>query len=122
MNRRRKLLLALGAGAIAAPLACFAQPQAKLRRVGFLYFASRQSALESGRYELFVQGMRELGYAEGKNYEVVARFADGVSERELTDFVASRLSVHKRPRAVRFLAELPRNAMGKPQKRLLPPV
>jgi len=48
--------------------------------------------------------------------------ADGVSERELTDFVASRLSVHKRPRAVRFLAELPRNAMGKPQKRLLPPV
>jgi len=81
MNRRRKLLLALGASAIAAPLACFAQPQGSLRRVGFLYFASRQSALESGRYELFVQGMRELGYAEGRNYELVARFADGVSER-----------------------------------------
>jgi fatty acid CoA ligase FadD36 len=48
--------------------------------------------------------------------------ADGVSEAELTDFVAARLSVHKRPRAVRFLAELPRNAMGKPQKGLLPPL
>ncbi|MFI0719067.1 AMP-binding protein [Streptomyces sp. NPDC021224] len=48
--------------------------------------------------------------------------ADGVSATELTDFVAARLSVHKRPRTVRFLAELPRNAMGKPQKRLLPPV
>jgi fatty acid CoA ligase FadD36 len=48
--------------------------------------------------------------------------AEGVAERELTDFVAARLSVHKRPRAVRFLAELPRNAMGKPQKRLLPPL
>lgn len=48
--------------------------------------------------------------------------ADGVSAAELTDFVAARLSVHKRPRAVCFLAELPRNAMGKPQKRLLPPV
>jgi fatty acid CoA ligase FadD36 len=47
--------------------------------------------------------------------------ADGVSAAELTDFVAARLSVHKRPRTVRFLAELPRNAMGKPQKRLLPP-
>jgi fatty acid CoA ligase FadD36 len=45
--------------------------------------------------------------------------ADGVSGAELTDFVAARLSVHKRPRAVRFLAELPRNAMGKPQKGLL---
>ncbi|WP_329132607.1 acyl-CoA synthetase [Streptomyces sp. NBC_01476] len=48
--------------------------------------------------------------------------ADGVSAAELTEFVASRLSVHKRPRAVRFLPELPRNAMGKPQKRLLPPL
>jgi fatty acid CoA ligase FadD36 len=48
--------------------------------------------------------------------------ASGVSEAELTDFVAARLSAHKRPRAVRFLAELPRNAMGKPQKRLLPPL
>jgi fatty acid CoA ligase FadD36 len=48
--------------------------------------------------------------------------ADGVAAQELTDFVASRLSAHKRPRAVRFLAELPRNALGKPQKRLLPPL
>jgi fatty acid CoA ligase FadD36 len=45
----------------------------------------------------------------------------GVGAGELTDFVASLLSAHKRPRRVVFLAELPRNAMGKPQKRLLPP-
>ncbi|MFJ4409823.1 AMP-binding protein [Streptomyces sp. NPDC088910] len=48
--------------------------------------------------------------------------ADGVTAAELTDYVATRLSVHKRPRMVRFLPELPRNAMGKPQKKLLPPV
>ena len=48
--------------------------------------------------------------------------ADGVGERELIDFVARSLSVHKRPRVVRFLEELPRNAMGKPQKKLLPPL
>ncbi|MFJ6721909.1 AMP-binding protein [Streptomyces sp. NPDC091259] len=45
--------------------------------------------------------------------------AEGVSGAELTDFVAAHLSVHKRPREVRFVASLPRNAMGKPQKRLL---
>ncbi|MFG2296307.1 AMP-binding protein [Streptomyces sp. NPDC048603] len=45
--------------------------------------------------------------------------AEGVTGNELTDFVAARLAVHKRPREVRFLAELPRNAMGKPQKKLL---
>jgi malonyl-CoA/methylmalonyl-CoA synthetase len=34
-------------------------------------------------------------------------------ERELVDHVASELAPHKRPREVRFLDELPRNAMGK---------
>ncbi|GGS92587.1 MULTISPECIES: AMP-binding protein [Streptomyces] len=45
--------------------------------------------------------------------------AEGVTGAELTDFVAAHLSVHKRPREVRFVASLPRNAMGKPQKKLL---
>ncbi|MEU4897458.1 acyl-CoA synthetase [Streptomyces sp. NPDC044780] len=54
--------------------------------------------------------------------EIVAYVvADGIGERELIDFVAAQLSVHKRPRKVRFLEALPRNAMGKPQKKLLPP-
>ncbi|POM24028.1 Long-chain-fatty-acid--CoA ligase [Actinomadura rubteroloni] len=39
--------------------------------------------------------------------------ADGASAGELTEFVASRLSVHKRPRAVHLVDSLPRNAMGK---------
>ncbi|TYK47875.1 acyl-CoA synthetase [Actinomadura decatromicini] len=39
--------------------------------------------------------------------------ADGVAARELTDFVAGRLSVHKRPRVVHLVEALPRNAMGK---------
>ncbi|MGW6703889.1 AMP-binding protein [Streptomyces sp. NPDC054956] len=47
--------------------------------------------------------------------------AEGVTGAELTDFVAAHLSVHKRPREVRFVAEIPRNAMGKPQKKLLLP-
>lgn len=45
--------------------------------------------------------------------------AQGVTGPELTDFVAAHLSVHKRPREVRFVAAIPRNAMGKPQKKLL---
>ena len=38
---------------------------------------------------------------------------------ELVDFVARTLSAHKRPRQVRFVDALPRNAMGKVQKQLL---
>jgi malonyl-CoA/methylmalonyl-CoA synthetase len=39
---------------------------------------------------------------------------------ELADHVARLLSPHKRPRDVRFLDELPRNEMGKVQKKRLP--
>jgi fatty acid CoA ligase FadD36 len=45
--------------------------------------------------------------------------AGGLTGGELIDFVARTLSVHKRPREIRFVPELPRNAMGKIQKRLL---
>jgi malonyl-CoA/methylmalonyl-CoA synthetase len=41
------------------------------------------------------------------------------SERELSDHVAATLAPHKRPREVRFLGELPRNAMGKVVKQRL---
>lgn len=40
-------------------------------------------------------------------------------EAELIDFVAGTLSGHKRPRQIVFVDELPRNAMGKVQKKVL---
>jgi malonyl-CoA/methylmalonyl-CoA synthetase len=39
-----------------------------------------------------------------------------VGERDLIDHVARELAPHKRPREVRFLDALPRNAMGKVRK------
>jgi putative ABC transport system substrate-binding protein len=79
--KRRSVLIAIGAGAIVAPLSVFAQRSSKSAVVGFIYFGSRHSAIEAGRYPAFVQGMRELGYVEGKNLVIEARFADGKPER-----------------------------------------
>jgi fatty acid CoA ligase FadD36 len=45
--------------------------------------------------------------------------AGDVAERELIEFVSGQLSHHKRPRQIRFVDALPRNEMGKVQKRLL---
>ena len=42
-----------------------------------------------------------------------------VEEAVLIDLVASELSHHKRPREIRYMDALPRNAMGKVQKKLL---
>ncbi|MFC4375434.1 acyl-CoA synthetase [Nocardia halotolerans] len=51
---------------------------------------------------------------------VVARstVSDGLGA-ELTDYVEAQLSAHKRPREIRFADSLPRNAMGKVQKKQL---
>ena len=47
---------------------------------------------------------------------VVARDGEAPDERELIDHVVATLTPHKRPREIRFVAALPRNAMGKVQK------
>ncbi|HEY2318861.1 MAG TPA: acyl-CoA synthetase [Solirubrobacteraceae bacterium] len=47
---------------------------------------------------------------------VVLRDGASVPESELVDHVTGQLAPHKRPRDVRFVAELPRNDMGKLQK------
>ena len=44
---------------------------------------------------------------------------EGIDPAALSQFVAEQLSVHKRPREVRIVAALPRNAMGKVQKHAL---
>ena len=43
------------------------------------------------------------------------------SEDELSGHVADMLAPHKRPRLVHFMDELPRNEMGKVQKKRLEP-
>ncbi|WP_211261430.1 acyl-CoA synthetase [Pseudonocardia acaciae] len=45
--------------------------------------------------------------------------ADGARAEDLIQHVAGQLSVHKRPREVRLVDSLPRNAMGKVRKALL---
>jgi len=80
MNTRRKLLVALGAGALAMPLASLAQQQGKVWRIGFLSSRSRPASVDSDFYGGFPRGLRELGYVEGKNLTIEWRFADGNSE------------------------------------------
>ena len=41
--RRRRFALALGAAALTAPFVSFAQPQARVRRIGFLALGSAVS-------------------------------------------------------------------------------
>lgn len=70
--------------------------------------------------EVAVVGKADLDLGQRIVAYVVADHDDRTKlDESLIDFVATRLSHHKRPREVVFLEELPRNAMGKVQKKLL---
>ena len=62
-----------------------AQQPTKVPRIGFLSAFSGSSL--SARIEAFRQGLRELGYVEGKNVVIESRYAEGRLDR-LTDLAA----------------------------------
>jgi putative tryptophan/tyrosine transport system substrate-binding protein len=56
-----------------------AQHSKKIPRIGFL--SATSPATISARTEAFRQGLRELGYAEGKNIVIEFRYAEGKVDR-----------------------------------------
>ena len=77
--KRREFITLLGGAAAAWPLAAGAQQAGKVWRIGYVAGVSRSAA--SGSYAAFVQGMRELGYVEGKNFVIEWRSVEGRYER-----------------------------------------
>ena len=75
--RRRRFLIATGA-LLAAPLAR-AQPAGKVFRIGFL--GNSTAALEVNLVGPFREGLRDLGYVEGRNVLIEYRWAEGKYER-----------------------------------------
>ena len=76
---RRAFMAALAGGLLAAPLAAEAQPAGKVPRVAYLSASSAASA--TWGVEAFRQGLRELGYIEGRNILIEYRWADGRFDR-----------------------------------------
>jgi putative ABC transport system substrate-binding protein len=78
MMKRRALITLLG-GAAAWPLVVHAQASQRRPLVALLGGGTRAASL--GVVDAFLQGMRELGYIEGSNFDMVYRYADGYAER-----------------------------------------
>jgi putative tryptophan/tyrosine transport system substrate-binding protein len=79
MSSRREFITLLGGAAAAWPLAARAQQAGKVWRIGFLSAVSRESSFRS--YAALQQGMRELGYVEGKDFVIEWRSVEGKYER-----------------------------------------
>ena len=76
---RRTFVAAVTGGVLAAPLGILAQSQGKVWRVGMLETTS--TTLNAANLAAFQQGLRELGYVEGRNLIIEYRSADGRGER-----------------------------------------
>jgi len=76
MRRRDFMTLAVGASVVAWPFAADAQQPGKIARIGYL--ASNLG--NQGPVEAFRQGLRDLGYVEGRNLLIEYRDAQGKLE------------------------------------------
>src|SRR2546425_11102576 len=68
------VLVGLGLGLAALPLAAQVPPGAKLQRIGLLWPGG--SPPPGTRMESFREGLRESGYVEGQNIAIDLRYAE----------------------------------------------
>jgi putative tryptophan/tyrosine transport system substrate-binding protein len=77
----RRVFLAGSVALLAAPLAADAQKPEKVWRVGYLATAAPTAQAPSPSFEAFRHQLADLGYVEGRNIVIEARWAEGRTER-----------------------------------------
>jgi putative ABC transport system substrate-binding protein len=79
MRRSRRRFVVAAAAIAATPRAALAQTPPRLARIGFLTNGTRQST-QSYR-DAFLQGLREQGWVEGRNFVIEERHGEGRLDR-----------------------------------------
>ena len=77
--RRREFTTLVGGALVAWPLAVHAQQAPKTRRIGYL--SGGTETAQRPLLDAFRRGMHGLGYVEGSNFSIDARYSEGKFER-----------------------------------------
>src|SRR5215510_16596483 len=90
MIRRREFISLLGGAAAAWPLAARAQQGERMRRIGVLIPLNADDKVAQDRIAVFVQGLKELGWIEGRDVQLDIRLGAGVATtlKQATEMVA----------------------------------
>jgi putative ABC transport system substrate-binding protein len=74
--RRRQFITLLGGAAAAWPVAARAQQVERTRRIGVLTYIPADDAEGQARHAAFTQALSQLGWSEGRNLRIDARWAN----------------------------------------------
>ena len=72
--RRRELITLVGGAAAAWPLAARAQQVERVRRIGVAMSTAEDDAESKARIAAFLQGLQQLGWADGRNVRIDTRW------------------------------------------------
>jgi putative tryptophan/tyrosine transport system substrate-binding protein len=88
--RRREFITLFGAAAAAWPLAASAQQGERMRRIGVLLGLNADDKEAGARLSAFVDGLKELGWTDGRNVQIDTRFgpATATIRRHAAELVA----------------------------------
>jgi putative ABC transport system substrate-binding protein len=75
--RRRKFITILGSAVVVWPLAAHAQQGERMRRIGVLTPLPADLPDAQARHAVFLQALRQLGWTEGGNVRIEARWSAG---------------------------------------------
>jgi putative ABC transport system substrate-binding protein len=78
MNRK---IFCFALGAMLFALCSSVEPQQPKKVPRIVYLAASPASANAGRLEAFRQGLRDIGYVEGENIVIEARYADGKFDR-----------------------------------------
>src|ERR1035437_10145276 len=75
--QRREFITLIGGAAVAWPLGARAQQPERLRRIGVLTPGAADEPENKVRIAAFLLGLRELGWTDGTNVQIVYRWSGG---------------------------------------------
>ena len=79
--KRRQFITLLGGAVAAWPLAARAQQGERVRRIGVLMGGAGRDPIEHARLAAFLDGLRQLGWTDGRNVQIDTRWPAGDAER-----------------------------------------
>jgi ABC-type uncharacterized transport system substrate-binding protein len=83
--RRREFIRVVGSAAVTWPFAAHAQQREPLRRVAVLEPIAKDTPGAQARYTAFLEAFEQLGWTDGRNVQIVARWGVGNETRKYAE-------------------------------------